>query len=87
MADPLTLEQRVLRGKRAAALLDDELMIEAGEQAEAAIVDRWKEERNPAQREVLWCSLQSVHAVALWLIRNVDDGAIAKRQLDQLNNP
>ena len=87
MADPLTLEQRVLRGKRAAAMLDDDLMIEAGEAVEAAIVDAWKREMNPERRQVLWCELQAVHRVALWLNQAVDDGAIAKRQIDQTNHP
>lgn len=80
MADPLTFEQRLLRSRRAHELLTDDLMREAFKATDAAIVSEWRDEIDPARRDVLWCSLQGVHRVAGYLRQFVDDGFVAARE-------
>lgn len=80
------IETDIARAKRAALLIDDELLKEAFSTLEAAYVEGWKSTKaiDTDTRERVWIALQVLGAVRQHLNTVLNDGVIAQSDLERL---
>ena len=83
MADPVSLNEQVMRGKRAEQLLNDSLMVEAFDAVRKEVISRW--EAAPARdvdgREWLWMLHQATLRFEMIFKGMIDTGKIAQDQI------
>lgn len=86
MSEPLTKEQIVERGRRAQALLDNELLRESVEKLKAYYLEQWakSEAGDVTGRERLFVAYGLVDQVYAHLRVLVADGSISAQQLARL---
>ena len=77
--------QRQARAEKAAALLRNELFVEAFEFLDEQFVDAWKTSGidDEEAREKLFQLMQALHAVKGYFQSVVEDGKLAQAQLDE----
>lgn len=85
MADALSLQQRVERGREASRLLNEPLLKDAFVGVEEGIVAQWRAAEDTETRERLWAGLHAARRVETWLRATQDDGAIAQAEIDHQN--
>lgn len=75
----------IARGNRAKLLLEDDLLIEAFEAVKAQYMDLWQATslNDTATREKLFLAVQNVGFVRQHLVKVMDNGKIAKSDLEQ----
>lgn len=81
------LESKISRAARASALLNDGLLKEAFELLEKEYITAWKEAFGPRDtdaRERMWHAIQVLGKVQGHLQKAINDGKIARAQLDEL---
>lgn len=80
-----TIEQRMARGDRARALLEDPTLGEAFNVLRQGYQDKWVGSRDPAEREDLWQRVQVIDDVHRALRAFVNAGQVARheRELEQ----
>jgi hypothetical protein len=80
------LQDAIVRGARAKALIDDALLAEAFARLEADYVAAWRASpaRDQDVRERLWQAVNVVGLVRDHLTRVLNDGKLAQRELDEL---
>jgi hypothetical protein len=80
------LQRDIVRGARAKALLDNELLQEAFATLERDYIDAWKTSpaRDTDGRERLWQAVNIVGKVRDHIVKVLNDGKLAQRQLDDL---
>jgi hypothetical protein len=76
----------IVRGARAKALIDDELLAEAFARLDADYIAAWRATpaRDTDARERLWQAVQIVGKVRDHLSTALSNGKLAQRQLDEL---
>lgn len=76
-------EMEVLRGERAALLLQEPLLIEAFQLIESELMDKWHKTspREAADRESLYLQVKSLREVQAKLYQVVETGKVAKARL------
>ena len=86
MADESTLHRDVQRGQRAELLRNDPLVQEAFAALETAYTEAWRNSKalDSAGREKLWQAVQIVGLVQAHFGKVLNDGAVARRDLDDL---
>jgi hypothetical protein len=86
MIDERKLNLDLARRARAEALLQNELLQEAFARLEERYVEEWRssETRDTDMRERLWQAVAVLRKVRDHLVRIVDDGKLAQREIDQL---
>ena len=86
MSDELALNKAAERGARAQRLLDDDLLVEAFETLDRDYTRAWRATaaRDTDARERLWQAVQVVAKVRDNLIRVVNGGKLAQRELAML---
>ena len=72
-----TGEQEVLRGRRAAVILGDEVYQDAVELARRAFYEQWLASSKPADREACWAKTHALEAIETELRGIVSDGEVA----------
>jgi hypothetical protein len=79
------LQDSVARGARADLLLNDELLKEAFAQIERDYIDVWRRSspRDTDDRERLWQAVNIVGKVRDHLVKVVNDGKFAQRELGE----
>ena len=84
--DEIKAQKAVSRAARAKMLMDDELMLEAFSRLETEYVNYWKATpvRDQDARERVWHAIQVIGKVKGHLQIVLDDGKLAKRDLDEL---
>jgi len=84
--DEIRLNQEISRGARAKALLENELLVSAFADLEAAYVDRWRQTHidDDKGREKLFIAVNVVGKVREHLSAIVSNGSMAAKQLDDL---
>jgi hypothetical protein len=80
------LQRDIVRGSRAKALLDNELLQESFATLERDYIDAWKTSaaRDTDARERLWQAVNIVGKVRDHIVKVLNDGKLAQRQLDDL---
>jgi hypothetical protein len=80
------LQRDIVRGARAKALLDNELLAESFAKLEADYIAAWRitPARDTDARERLWQAVNIVGKVKEHIGRVAADGKLAQRQLDEL---
>lgn len=86
MVDESKLHLEASRGDQAKGLLDNELLKEAFSTLEAEYIEHWKitPARDTEARERLWQAVQIVGKVRTHLTSAVNNGTLAKHELNQL---
>ena len=86
MTDELALNKAAERGARAQRLLEDDLLVEAFETLDRDYSRAWRATaaRDTDARERLWQAVQVVAKVRDHLIRVVNGGKLAQRQINEL---
>ena len=86
MTDELALNKASERGARAQRLLEDDLLVEAFETLDLEYSRAWRATaaRDTDARERLWLAVQVVAKVRDHLIRVVNGGKLAQRQINEL---
>ena len=86
MTDELALNKAAERGARAQRLLEDDLLVEAFETLDRDYSRAWRATaaRDTDARERLWQAVQVVAKVRDHLIRVVNGGTLAQRQINEL---
>jgi hypothetical protein len=86
MTDDLALNKAAERGARAQRLLEDDLLVEALETLDREYTRAWRATaaRDTDARERLWQAVQVVAKVRDHLIRVVNGGKLAQRQINEL---
>ena len=81
------LQRDIVRGARAKALMDDELLQEAFAKLEADYIAAWRSTpaRDNDARERLWTAVNMLGKVKDHLGRVAADGKLAQRQIDELS--
>ena len=79
------LQDAVTRGARADLLLNDELLKEAFTQIERDYIDVWRRSspRDTDDRERLWQAVNIVGKVRDHLVKVMNDGKLAQRELGE----
>lgn len=79
-------EQKIARGKRAEQLLNDDLLKEGFENLKAEYLKAWSDSapHEEEYREKLWYARRVVDLVRKHLTLAMDDGKIARHELDAL---
>lgn len=82
------LSDATVRGARADSLLKDEMLIEAFDVATRAYLDEWMatDIRDQDKRERLYHAVKTVAKVRQHLVTVVNDGKLAKKQIDIMND-
>ena len=75
---------KIHRGARAKALLDDELLKECFDSVGHTIIDRWKKEADPIIRERLWNMLQGMDMAREAMVKWLNAGKVAQHELNEL---
>jgi hypothetical protein len=86
MTDEFALTKAAERGARAQRLLEDDLLVEAFETLDRDYSRAWRATaaRDTDARERLWQAVQVVAKVRDHLIRVVNGGKLAQRQINEL---
>ena len=84
MEDEDKLRTDVERGRRAKALLEDELLQETLEYLDLAYVDGWKKCRTVELREAAWALTMAVEKFREHLTTVLNNGILADRQIHEL---
>jgi hypothetical protein len=86
MTDELALNKAAERGARAQRLLEDDLLVEAFEMLDRDYSRAWRATaaRDTDARERLWQAVQVVAKVRDHLIRVINGGKLAQRQINEL---
>lgn len=89
MADELKLRKQAERGARAEALLNNDLLQEAFDKIESALMDEWRNTgaEDGQRREDAWRSHKLLQNLKGYLKKVVIDGAAANKQLLQIKQP
>lgn len=87
MSDDKLHDQQV-RASRAQGLLNDELLKESFDVITRAYLDEWMKTgmRDEDIRESLWHAVRVVAKVRDHLVKVLNDGKLAKAQVDELNS-
>lgn len=75
---PITVDEAVRRGHEAERLLNDPLMVEAFDSADAQFVREWREATTPAEREAAWFKQVALAEVKHALEKVLSDGEVAR---------
>ena len=88
MVDEAKLRIDESRGRRAKELLENELIVEAFESLEDAYIAAWRATKplDERPREKLYLAINVVGKVRDHLQRIVENGTLARKELDQLAN-
>ncbi len=83
------LQSAVARSDRAAGLLRDDLLTETFAKLEKDYIEAWRQSpaRDTDGRERLWQAVNIVEKVRDHLFKILNDGKLAKRQLDEFATP
>jgi hypothetical protein len=87
MSDDFKLQQDANRGAKAAALLQNELLNEAYEEIEAALIQKWKssEPDDTDGRELTWHMLRANTRHKQLLQSHISNGKVAQAELNKLH--
>jgi hypothetical protein len=82
----MTDRERLDRGARAKAFMDDELMVEAFSEIRRRYIDEWEKTpvRDSEAREKIWIMLKLLDKVKGHLEQVVADGKIAEKEIAAL---
>lgn len=83
MANPLTHEQRKLRGERARRLMNDRTFKETIADVEAEAIREWKLFETPEEREGAWALVRALGKVQERLRLMVADGEYAVKEMER----
>lgn len=83
------IETDIARAKRAALLIDDDLLRECFATLEASYIDAWRRatrdtDADAAYRERIWMALRVLDKVQSHLHAVINDGQMAQAQLEEL---
>jgi hypothetical protein len=81
--DTYTASQVIQRSEEAQRLLENDLLQEAFEMADADFVEEWRGATNPEKRDAAWYKVQALNAVQDQLERIVAQGEVERIQRDQ----
>lgn len=70
----------ISRGRHASRLLEDEVLAQAHEDAERAVLRAWLEAKDMAQREEAWAKIHAIREVRKTLQMYVSEGEYSAHQ-------
>lgn len=86
MTDEIALNRDVERAAKAKALIENEMYVEVLGTLETSYVEAWKTAlpRDVTGREMAWLAIQSLRQMKQHLTQVIDDGKMAKAELETL---